>query len=194
VAKDGSRRKAWDGLGTALLALMLAVVIWVNATYQSDSPREDWFQESIPIEILNKPSGLTITSQPEKFVNVRIKAFNSSWTTLKASNFRAVADLKGLDETGAPKPIPIDVTCSDRTVTIITTQPETVYIQLEKFQKKAVEVQPVLQDVNEVPLGYVVGLSEVEPQFVSVEGPASAVDRCGQAGGDSVVGWAARTH
>jgi len=177
VAKDGSRRKTWDGLGTALLALMLAVVIWVNATYQSDSPREDWFQESVPIEILNKPSGLTITSQPEKYVNVRIKAFNSSWTTLKASNFRAVADLKGLDEAGAPKPIPINVTCSDRTVTNITTQPETVYIQLEKFQKKAVEVQPVLQDVSEVPLGYVVGLSEVEPQFVSVEGPASAVDR-----------------
>jgi YbbR domain-containing protein len=164
-----------DDLGTALLALVLSLVVWVNATYQSDKPHEDVFPQPIPIEVLNPPSGLTVTKNSDETVRVSIKAFNSSWSSLAASSFRATVDWKGLAE-GVHR-VPIKVTCSDRSVTIVSTQPESVYVQFERLVKEAVEVKVDIQDKDALPLGYAIEPPEVDPRFVSVEGAASVVER-----------------
>lgn len=174
-ARGTSRRRLRDDLGTALLALVLAIVVWVNATYQADKPREDVFPQPIPIEVLNAPSGLTVTNNPETSVRVVIRAFSSSWANLTASSFRATADWKGLSE-GVHR-VPVKVTCADRSVTILSVQPESVYVQLERLVKEAFEVSIEIEDKDALPLGYSIEPPEVEPRFVSVEGPASAVGR-----------------
>ena len=176
MKKKGFSRYKWrEDLGTALLALALALVVWVNATYQADKPREDAFPQPIPIEVLNAPSGLTVTNNPANSVRVVIKAFSSSWASLTPSSFRATADWKGLSE-GVHR-VPIKVTCSDRSVTIISVQPESVYVQLERVVKEAFEVSVNIEDKDALPLGYTIEPPEVEPRFVSVEGAASAVAR-----------------
>jgi YbbR domain-containing protein len=162
-------------LGTAVLAVILSLIVWVNATYQTDRPRQDFFPELVPIEVVGLPEGLTITNDPVDLVRVEIIAFASSWSTLTVSNFRATVDLTNMTE--GVRPVPIRVTCSDRTVTISRRQPETVYIGLEKVAKNAVEVKVEIADREELPLGYAIDPPEVEPQFVNVEGPASAVER-----------------
>jgi YbbR domain-containing protein len=84
-------------------------------------------------------------------------------------------DWKGLGE--GVHPVPVKVICSDPTVTIQGTQPETLYVQLERILRQAVEVKVELQDRDQVPLGYAVDPPEVNPSFVMVEGPATAVGR-----------------
>ena len=170
-----TRRKLWDNLGTLVLALVLAVVVWVNAVYQNDQPREGLFTESIPIEILNEPTQLAKRNTPERTVGVRIKAFSSSWDSLTAKNFRATIDLGGLGE--GVHSVPVKVTCADRTVTILATQPENVYVELERLDKRAVEVTVDIVDEDDIPLGYAYDPPEIEPQFVRVEGPLSVVGR-----------------
>lgn len=86
------RRRVLDGVGTVLLALILGVIVWVNATYQSDRPREDPFPEPIAVQVLGAPSGFVATNDPVQNVSVRIRAFSSSWATLTADDFSATAD------------------------------------------------------------------------------------------------------
>jgi len=169
------RRKLWDNLSTVLLALVLALVVWVNATYQSDTPREGIFPNRIHIEVLNAPTGLIATNAPDEYISVRIKAFASSWSSLTASNFRATADWGQLVE--GVHPVPVKVVCSNPTVTILGTQPESVYVRLERLDKQITRVTVELQDTDDMPLGYAVGSPQVEPEIVSVEGPASAVGK-----------------
>ena len=94
----------WDSLSTVLLALVLSVVVWVNAVYQNDRPRQDRLPDVVPIEILNAPSGLAVVNKPETHVSVEIKAFASSWDALTLSNFRATVDLQDLVEGFNPSP------------------------------------------------------------------------------------------
>jgi len=169
------KRQNWGDVGTAVLAVVLAVVVWVNATYQTDKPRQDFFPQLLPIEVINVPEGLTITNDPVDLVRVEINAFASSWSSLTVSSFRVTVDLSNLSE--GVHPVPIRATCSDRTVTIVNLQPETVYIDLERVAKNAVEVKVEIADREELPLGYAIDPPEVEPQFANVEGPASAVER-----------------
>lgn len=169
------RQRLWDIFGTALLALVLAVVVWVNATYVEDAPYEEWFKFSIPIEVLNAPSNLTLTNNPDTSVEVKINAFGSSWDKLTINSFRATVDWQGLAE--GLHNLPIEVTCSDRTVEIVATRPDKMFVQLERFTTDAIEVEPLLTDSQDVPLGYVVGLAEVEPRMVKVLGPTSTITR-----------------
>lgn len=168
-------KKLRDDLGTAVLALVLALVVWVNATYQSDRPREDFFPEPIPIEVLNAPAGLIVTNTPEVTVKVRIRAFASSWSSLTVNSFKATVDWAGLGP--GDHVVPVKVTCFDRTVTVLRSQPETIRVQLEPLKKEAFEVVAKLEDKDEIPLGYAVEQPEITPRFVVVEGPASAVER-----------------
>ena len=177
MTKSGApRRRFVDNIGTVSLALVLALVIWVNAMYQNDRPQTAWFPEAIPIEILNTPSGLEVVNNPAQSTRVQIKAFASSWNSLAASSFRATVDWRNLEE--GLHSVPVKVTSSDRTVTIVSTQPETIYVQLEPMRKVPMEVAIEITDREEIPLGYTIDPPpESNPRFVSVEGPASAVER-----------------
>ncbi|MHB0857756.1 MAG: CdaR family protein [Anaerolineae bacterium] len=176
MAKSGLTSHTLIGnLGLAILALILSLVVWVSATYQNDPPRQGIFAEPIPIELANMPEGLTLTKEPERLVRVRIRAFSSSWAGLTASNFRATADLSGL-EPGVHS-VPVEVTCSDRTVSLVGAQPETIFVSLEKSVQKPMTITVRLVDQDELPLGYAVNLVDVDEQTITVAGPESAVAR-----------------
>ncbi|MBC7237400.1 MAG: hypothetical protein H5T69_16285 [Chloroflexi bacterium] len=169
------RKRLWDDIGTAILALVLALVVWVNATYQNDRPVEDIFPQPIPITMLNNPTGLVITNDPPDRVQIKIRAFSSSWNTLQSEDFNAVADLAGLGE--GMHAVPVVVSSTDPTVTILSVHPSTLYVRLEPLKQELKEVVVNLTDREEVPLGYRVYAPEVEPNLVRIEGPSSLVDR-----------------
>src|SRR5450756_1435525 len=112
-------KKGLDNIGSAIIALVLATVVWVNATYASDRPREDYYPQNIPIEVVNIPKGLTLTALPENSARVRIRAFSTSWSTLTASSFKATVDLA--NRVPGVATAPVRVTCSDRLVSVIET-------------------------------------------------------------------------
>jgi YbbR domain-containing protein len=166
-------KKGLDNIGSAILALVLATVVWVNATYASDRPREDYFPQSIPIEVVNIPSGLTLTTLPESSARVRIRAFSTSWSTLTASSFKAIVDLANyMPGVGTA---PVKVTCSDRLVSVIETQPQTLYVAIEALQTISMSVEAGLVNVEDLPLGYSAAISMASPSLVSVEGPAGLI-------------------
>jgi YbbR domain-containing protein len=166
-------KKGLENIGSAFLALVLATVVWVNATYANDRPREDYFLQNIPIEVINIPSGLTLTTPPESSARIRIRAFSTSWSTLTASSFKATVDLA--NRAPGVGTAPIRVTCSDRLVSIIETQPQTIYVELEQSQAVSMTVTAGLANVEDLPLGYSAAISIVSPSQVTVEGPARLI-------------------
>jgi len=169
-------RRLWDNLGTALLAVVLSLVVWVNATYQNDRPREDIFPEAVPIQVQNVPSDLVVVNDPDEYVRVKIKAFESSWARLTANSFQATVDLQGLGE--GLHTVPVEVTCNtDRTVSIISSQPEKLNVRLDHLRTETMDITVQMENRDDLPLGYAVGVPVVEPSTVTVEGAGSAVDR-----------------
>ncbi len=162
-----------DSVGTAILALGLAVIVWVNAIYQDDPPHDDYYANPVPIEVINQTTGLAITNDPAGTVNVLIRGFQSSWDGLVDSSFHATVDLAGLHE--GLHTVPVNVECSDPTVTIMRTQPETTYIALERIDSAAFPITLALENLDELPLGYAVGTPVIEADLARVEGPASIV-------------------
>ena len=168
------RRRLFDNIGTAVLAVALALIVWVDATYQADRPEEVEFFQSIPITVLNAPSGFVATNSPAESVRVTIKAFASSRERLTVAHFSASADWKGVVE--GMNEIEIGVSCSDPSVNILSVDPARMFVRLEPLKKELKDVT-VEMDREEAPLGYRVSSAEIEPSLVSVEGPVSLVDR-----------------
>lgn len=167
-------RKFWGGLGTVSLALVLAIIVWVNAIYQNDRPREDFYGEALSVQVLNAPAGFVATNNPSQSVRVRIRAFSSTWVTLSASDFDVSADWKNLRE--GLHSVPVQVSCSNRTVTVLSIHPETIYVRLEPVQQITETIIVDLRDQDAIPLGYAVGLPQATPNQVRLSGPASVVD------------------
>lgn len=165
----------WDNLGTAVLAVILSMVVWVNATYQNDRPREGYLAESVPIQVQNVPPGLVVVNAPDEYVRVKIKAFESSWARLTANSFQAVVDLEGLSE--GLHTVPIELTCNtDRTVSIISSQPEKLNVRLDHLKQESLDITVQMENRDDLPLGYAVGIPVVEPERVTIEGAGAAVD------------------
>ena len=172
-------RKVQTNIGTALLAIVLAIVVWVNATYQGDRPRTDFFTQPIPLSVLNAPTDHVVTNEPINEVQVKIKAFSSSWQTLTIKDFSATADWAKL--TSGMNEVPVAISCTNRTVTILDYQPRTIFVQAEPWTNdKQLDVNVVLIDQEALPLGYDVIDPHAEPAFVTVAGAVSAVERVTQ--------------
>jgi YbbR domain-containing protein len=161
-------------LGTVSLALILSLIVWVNAIYQNDKPREDFFLEALPVQVLAAPAGLVPTNSPSQTVRVRIRAFSSTWTALSASDFDVTADWRSLGP--GLHSVPVEVSCSNRTVSIVGVYPETIYVRLETVEEITQTVAIDLRDQDAVPLGYSVGVPEITPAAVTISGPASVVN------------------
>ncbi len=162
-------------IGSVLLALTLGVVVWVNATYEADPPREDVFGTPVPIRALNLEKGLAVTNNPTKTTEVEIRAFTSSWERLSASSFRATADLGGLGP-GIHR-VPVKVTCADDTVDVMGARPDTLYVELEPLIQRTVTVTAELLDVDALPLGYAAEVSGISPATVELHGAESRVEQ-----------------
>ncbi len=175
------RKELLDRIGTAILALILGTMIWVNATYQTDRPREDFYPTQIPIQVLNEPTDLVVVNEPVDSVRVRIRAFASSWDALTTSDFSATVDWSKLDE--GMHVVPVTVSVSDPTVTLVSVHPQAIYVRLERTGREVHDVEIQVEGKEEVPLGYQAYEPSVEPAQVTISGASSQVARVVQVTG-----------
>ncbi len=162
-----------SNLGSALLALLLAFVVWVVAVNEENPQKEDPFPNPIPIEFINQPQGIVVFGDVVESVQVVIRAPQSSWDNLRPSSFKAWVDLEGLP-VGLHE-MEVQVTCSDRNVHIVEIRPNKITVRLEELKEKEVDVR--VNVVDSPPIGYVSRPPTVEPAKVTVRGPGLVVDQ-----------------
>jgi YbbR domain-containing protein len=162
-----------NNVGSIILALVLAIVVWVVAANEENPIVEDVFSEAVPIEIVNQPEGTIIFGEVTDTVQLTLRASQASWNDLSVNKFRAQVDLAGLG-TGVHD-LEVQVTCSDDSVRIVEKKPEKTTVRLEELKEKEVEVK--VNVLDNPPLGYSARPASATPSKVTITGPAPMVDQ-----------------
>jgi YbbR domain-containing protein len=164
-----------ESLLSAVLAVLLALFVWVAAVREQNPMVRGLLSEAIPVEVVNKPVGLDFINpvQITEYIQVIVRAPQSNWDNLKATSFQAVLDLSGLGE--GTHDVPIEVLCSDPIVRIEGSQPSRISVRLERILERVFEVKVRIMD--DPALGYEARTPIVDPPTVKVIGPASKVSQ-----------------
>jgi YbbR domain-containing protein len=172
----GSKAIQWitKNLGTLLLALVLAIVVWVSATISAD-PNETNDSKPVDIEVIGlKPDLLVMNEIPDN-TRLTLKAPNSVWSRLNRNPklMEAWIDLTGLDSGTHIVEVSFRVNASP--VEPVSADPQAVEIQLEKSTNQDFPIEFIV--LGEPPLGYRKLEPESDYDIVNVSGPESAVER-----------------
>ncbi|MBI3944075.1 MAG: hypothetical protein HY326_13750 [Chloroflexi bacterium] len=166
-----------DNLGSAILALILALLVWTVAVNESNPPREGAYPDTgLQLEVVNLDPGLTLFDALDRRVYITLRGPAAGWEGLRSSDFRAFLDLKGVT-TGA-KVVPVQIQCADcdrRKLYIVSYEPSEVNLRIEEIAEKVVDVQVNVLDT--LPLSYTYRRPIAIPNQVKVRGPRSEIDK-----------------
>jgi YbbR domain-containing protein len=152
-------------------------LVWVAAVREQNPPREDNYDRSISVEVVPPSEGLINTTPLPEEVRLRLLAPESSWNALTPSKFRASINLSELE--AGFSDVPIELAVSDDSVEVIEQTPAEVTVNLEELVTINMPVEVEVLDAP--PLGFISRPPQVEPQDVTVTGPASLIEQANEA-------------
>lgn len=168
-------KRLFSQLGTLLLALGMAFLVWIAAIREEDPIITRNFPQRVPVKIIQPAEGLFVVEQNTlpTDVQVRIKAPQSVWQNLTLSRIRATLDLSaygvGLHD------VPIKIELLDRLAVVDEVIPSDVGVQLDPLAEK---VLPVSVTVLDSPAqGYFNRVPIPSPSEVTIRGAAAAVEQ-----------------
>ncbi len=164
-----------DNWSIAVLAVVLAVTLWIFVTDKNDPELTARVSSLIPVECVNVPLGkAAVPSCSEtKTVTVQVRAPESVLGQLTAEDFQATADLS--DVTADEATVPVFVQSNEPRAEIIEISPAQITVRLEDVTSRSVPVRTNLVGVP--PRGYEPGEMTLEAEEAVVTGPESLVAR-----------------
>ena len=170
------RKSLTENLGVKVIAFVVAVFIWFNASGQQEMVR----LRTVPLVIGNVPDSLTITGAITDKVEIRVTGTRRQLLTLGFKRVHGFIDLSGARPgrqrvSLSPNNIQIPSGMDRRNVSVIS--PSFVDLQLERLVIK--RVQASLTTAGSIPDNLVLledGLS-VSPAWITVRGPETTVAR-----------------
>ncbi len=175
--------RVWQGLisnlSSALLALFLAVVVWVVAVYETAPPRTEVFPTPIGISVVSLGENLTISNNVSRETRITVRALADTWDELSASDFEATIDLAGLG--AGQHDVAVNVTTTEEDVSILEIDPASITLDLQLLSERKVRVRVRLLDEESIPLGYTFRLPVATPDQVTVTGPKASTEMVAEA-------------
>jgi YbbR domain-containing protein len=166
-----------ENVGLMLLALIIAVVVWIAAEWKEDPIIEDEFDQPIPVQVENQPPGTHLVDGWQREVRVRLRAPQSVWEQLAPDRFDTVLNLSPNLSPLEPGHywIPVQVSLELEPAILLEVEPEFIEVELEAIRERLVPVTVLVQ--GEPDPGYQAGEHVVVSDTVKVRGPASQVDQ-----------------
>ncbi len=166
-------RKFLEMVGNLLLAIVLALFVWIVAERAANPDIERVLSAAIPITLQNVPAGMLTYEPSARMVRVTLSAPASTWGVLTADRLAASIDLSG--QMSGTLDLPVQVTVDDRTARVTKIDPPRVSLQMEPLAETQL---PVTVNVNGDPaLGFVAHALTTTPATVTVRGPLSFVQQ-----------------
>ena len=155
-----------------LLAVLVALVIWVFVMNEQNPPVEGTFQVSLSNRNL---SGKMIVMEAPESVRVKVRGLRNAIAGAAGRNFQAYVDLKGLSPGQYDLPVVVALPTGYELVEVL---PDKVSVIIEAVQSRIFPVEPRLTGpvVGQMTLGKV----EVAPKTVTITGPQSMLDSVGK--------------
>ena len=155
-----------------LLAVLVALIVWVFVMNEQNPPVEGTFQVSLNSR--NLSDKMIVMEAPET-VRVKVRGLRNAIAGAAGRNFRAAVDLKGMATGQYELPVSVDMPAGYELVEVI---PDKVTIKIEAIRSRQFTVEPRLTGpvVGQMTLGKV----EVSPAVVTITGPQSVLDSVGK--------------
>jgi YbbR domain-containing protein len=163
-----------------LAAIGLAALLYGGVVLTQNS---NTFTQPIPVIPRNIPDGAVLLTLPPPTQSISYFA-PTDVPAPTASSFTAFVDLTGIEPNGQIVQRPVQVENADARIQILSVSPPYVNVQLDQFTRRVVPVE-IEQGVP--PAGLTVGVMDVEPKQVTVEGAKSLVDKVVKAMGSVVI-------
>lgn len=160
---------------TLVLALVLALAVWVSAVTAADPDEVRTYPRPITLEIIGQDPGLVIVGSVPDKVSITLRAPHSNWNELIASDdqVRAILDLSGL---GAGEHIlEIQPQVKVRPVQVISISPQSLKVNLEPLDTKSLPIELAVR--GEPAIGYLAGAVTLKPRETVISGPESQIKR-----------------
>ncbi len=173
------KNKLTYNLGLKLISLVAAIIIWLIIIYTYDPV--DTADFTLEVTILNEDAITSLNKVYEviegQTVTIRVKGNTTQVNSLKASDFRATADISKLSPTYHAS---IDVVCTKTNNVEISFlgKVKMLAIRLEDVAEKQFKVTVVPEGTPAE--GYYAGVSTTKPNLIQVSGAESAVERISQ--------------
>lgn len=166
-------RRVLSNVGTLILALLLAVLVWVVASNEEDPLEERAFTRPVAVVVGPHSPDLILTRVGITSTTVTLSAPRSVWETLTENQIHIYADLSGL--AAGEHEVPLTGSVDTAATRITQLDPATLSLTLEESATRA---RAVHVDVTGEPaLGYEAGQATLSIKSVNVSGPASVVNR-----------------
>lgn len=165
-------------MGSALLALALAALVWVIAV-REEYPRGP-FSQPITVSRSGLSEGLIVFGDILNEVRIEIRAPKARWTNLQAGDFTAWVDLSGLD--AGEYEVPVQVLSPDPQVQVAAVDPPQIRVRLEERTEKSVPVR--VNILGGPAFGYNWQTPIVTPTHVLVSGSQPLVEEVESVGVD----------
>jgi YbbR domain-containing protein len=158
-------------LGSLLLALVLASIIWLNATRTQDPITTQFLQ--LDVNFVGQPENSILAKPDKQSVQIRVEGPQSALNQVSLTDFNAFVDLTQTPfGESVSMPIEISTLNSDLDISPI---PNEVEVLLEQQVSRNIPVE--LDIRGEVARGHTQGNPLVEPTAIIVSGPASLVEQ-----------------
>jgi YbbR domain-containing protein len=162
-----------NNLSSLLLALILALTVWVAAVSSSDPIEVHSLPSSTPIDFRNLSDGLVLVNTQARSTSISVRAPQSVWNQLPPSDVTAWVDLKGLKP--GTYQLPVQSNVDRRLVQISTVDPNSVSITIEAAINRRMSIQAVRH--GELAIGFRTDPPQLQPASATLIGPTSAVNR-----------------
>jgi len=161
-----------------ILAIVLALVVWVSAVITAD-PNEEQTYGPVQIEIIGQGSGLLLVSENPEQVYISMRAPRSIWEQMNNDPelVEAWIDLSGLGP--GEHIVDVNTFVDINPIRYVKIEPQKIQLNLEQLARKEVPVELLV--TGELPLGYKKGDPSLEPDRIVVEGPVSLVTQVTEA-------------
>jgi YbbR domain-containing protein len=169
-------RWLWNNLSSLLLAFILALSFWVAAVSAEDPIEVRTMATPISIELRNVPDGLIMVEPPATSTRISLRAPQSVWNDLSATDIEVWADLSSVGS--GEHRLALNWRLDARPIEVTRLEPANITFRLEEAASKQMPV--LLSVVGEPAIGYQANAPKVDPEQTQVIGPSSAVDRVEQ--------------
>jgi YbbR domain-containing protein len=166
-------RQVIEIVGRLLLALILAVMVWLIAVQETDPVVVDTFSAAVPIDWLDQPPDTIVYGVSTEAVHVTLQAPSSVWNSLVVEQISATLSLAA--QPYGKLSLPVEAHVASPLVRVVRVEPPYVSLYLEPTYSRQVKVDLTLG--GEPALGYAARSWTTTPSEVTVSGPASRVER-----------------
>jgi YbbR domain-containing protein len=153
-------------------AVVLATLLYAGFVV-SQSVRE--FTGAVPITPQNIPADARLATNLPAVTSIRYLSISDPGAIASTDSFQATVDLATVDPDAGPTTVPVRVVSVDPRFQVVSAEPRQIQVTLDPVKTRS--GIPVRVVANPTPEGLDVRPAVVDPETVSVRGPASVVDR-----------------